>query len=138
MNNIYKIIYVSSANKFFEEEELRDLLEFIRPLNAKNGITGLLVYKDGNFIQALEGKEQKILELMTKIKLDTRHSGIIEVHKAFIEERQFSDWSMAYSNLSDKPSEGFSDFLNPSKSEHEKAITAGNAKRIMLNFRKYL
>lgn len=138
MSDIYRVIYVSSANKLFDEEELRDLLEFIRPLNAKNDITGLLAYKNGNIIQALEGKEQKILELMTKIELDTRHRDIIEVHKGFIEERQFSDWSMAYANLPDKPSQGFSDFLNPNKSEHEKTIIAGNAKRIMLNFRKYL
>lgn len=35
MSNIYQAIYVSSAHKLFNEEELNSLLESIRPLNAK-------------------------------------------------------------------------------------------------------
>lgn len=136
MSKLYQAIYVSSAHKLFNEEELNSLLEYIRPLNAKNGITGLLAYKDGNIMQVLEGEQQKVMELIAKIKLDTRHSGVIELLTGLIEKRQFADWSMAYSDLSAESSAGFSDFLSPDKSEHEETISAGNAKILMLNFRK--
>lgn len=138
MSKIYQIIYASSASELFDEEELRDLLKLIRLINEKNDITGLLAYKDGNFIQALEGEEQKVIELMAKIERDARHGSIIELYKGFIEERQFFDWRMAFLNLPTESSQGFSDFLDPHKSAHEQSITSGNAKRLMLNFRTFM
>ena len=114
------------------------MLEQSRTANLKIGITGLLAYKDGNFMQTIEGQEQKIMELMLKISRDTRHHGIILMFKGFIERREFSNWSMAYLNLSGDSSEGFSDFLISDKSEHEKKISAGKAKTLMLNFRKIM
>jgi hypothetical protein len=138
MSKIFQVIYASTGRNLFTEKKLNNLLEESRSANLKIGITGLLAYKDGNFMQSLEGQEQKVIELMQKISRDTRHFGIILMCKGFVERREFSNWSMAYLNLSGDPSEGFSDFLTPDKSEHEKKISAGKAKILMLNFRKLM
>ncbi len=138
MSKIFQIIYASTTSYLYTEKELNNLLEQSRTANLKIGITGLLAYKDGNFMQTIEGQEQKIMELMLKISRDTRHHGIILMFKGFIERREFSNWSMAYLNLSGDSSEGFSDFLISDKSEHEKKISAGKAKTLMLNFRKIM
>ena len=138
MSKIFQIIYASTASYLYTEKELNNLLEQSRTANLKIGITGLLAYKDGNFMQTIEGQEQKIMKLMLKISRDTRHHGIILMFKGFIERREFSNWSMAYLNLSGDSSEGFSDFLISDKSEHEKKISAGKAKTLMLNFRKIM
>ena len=138
MSKIFQIIYASTASYLYTEKELNNLLEQSRTANLKIGITGLLAYKDGNFMQTIEGQEQKIMELMLKISRNTRHYGIIPMFKGFIERREFSNWSMAYLNLSGDSSEGFSDFLISDKSEHEKKISAGKAKTLMLNFRKIM
>ena len=134
MSKIFQIIYASTTSYLYTEKELNNLLEQSRTANLKIGITGLLAYKDGNFMQTIEGQEQKIMELMLKISRDTRHHGIILMFKGFIERREFSNWS----NLSGDSSEGFSDFLISDKSEHEKKISAGKAKTLMLNFRKIM
>jgi hypothetical protein len=138
MSKIFQVIYASTGRDLFTEKKLNNLLEESRSANLKIGITGLLAYKDGNFMQSLEGQEQKVIELMQKISRDTRHFGIILMCKGFVERREFSNWSMAYLNLSGDPSEGFSDFLTSDKSEHEKKISAGKAKILMLNFRKLM
>lgn len=138
MRKILQITYASTCRNLFAEKELNNLLEKSRAANLKNGITGLLAYKDGNFMQSFEGPEQKITELMLKISQDTRHFGIIILLKGFGERREFSNWSMAYLNLSGDPSEGFSDFLTSDKSEHEKKISASKAKTLLLNFRKFM
>lgn len=138
MSKIFQVIYASTGHDLFTEKKLNNLLEESRSANLKIGITGLLAYKDGNFMQSLEGQEQKVIELMQKISRDTRHFGIILMCKGFVERREFSNWSMAYLNLSGDPSEGFSDFLTSDKSEHEKKISAGKAKILMLNFRKLM
>ena len=138
MSKIFQVIYASTGRDLFTEKKLNTLLEESRSANLKIGITGLLAYKDGNFMQSLEGQEQKVIELMQKISRDTRHFGIILMCKGFVERREFSNWSMAYLNLSGDPSEGFSDFLTSDKSEHEKKISAGKAKILMLNFRKLM
>jgi len=138
MSKIFQIIYASTTSYLYTEKELNNLLEQSRTANLKIGITGLLAYKDGNFMQTIEGQEQKIMKLMLKISRDTRHHGIILMFKGFIERREFSNWSMAYLNLSGDSSEGFSDFLISDKSEHEKKISAGKAKTLMLNFRKIM
>ena len=138
MSKIFQIIYASTTSYLYTEKELNNLLEQSRTANLKIGITGSIAYQDGNFMQTIEGQEQKIMELMLKISRDTRHHGIILMFKGFIERREFSNWSMAYLNLSGDSSEGFSDFLISDKSEHEKKISAGKAKTLMLNFRKIM
>lgn len=138
MSTIYQIIYVSSASTLLGEKELIELLEQSRPRNQKDSITGALLYKDGNIIQAIEGPEDNVRALMAKIKSDNRHRGVIELLKAHIDERHFPNWSMDYINVSKQLQKGFSDFLNPTQSEIEKNISAGNAKNLLLNFRKHM
>jgi hypothetical protein len=52
---ISQVVYASTALQAFTKPELQALLQEIRPKNAELGITGLLLYKDGNFMQVLEG-----------------------------------------------------------------------------------
>jgi hypothetical protein len=37
-----------------------------RENNAKRGVTGMLLYKEGNFIQVLEGDEREVRIVFTK------------------------------------------------------------------------
>ena len=61
------IIYVSSATELFTSETLRDLLAVSRRNNAARGISGILLYWDGNFLQYLEGPREQLDLLMTKV-----------------------------------------------------------------------
>jgi hypothetical protein len=52
---VFALVYVSSATKPFSPDELSELLAQARVDNAALGITGMLLYSNGNFMQVLEG-----------------------------------------------------------------------------------
>lgn len=109
------IVYASSAATTFTEEELHDLLETSRVNNAKLDITGMLLYKDGNFIQAIEGPEEAVRSLYAKIAQDSRHKEIFLLSEETITERNFPNWSMGFKSMINLPDDipGFSSFLQP-------------------------
>ena len=51
------ITYVSSAVLQFRESTLLDLVEQCQGNNLRLGVTGVLVYSDGNFMQVIEGPD---------------------------------------------------------------------------------
>jgi hypothetical protein len=53
----YRLIYASSAQRPLEAPELENIANVARSNNARQGISGMLLYKDGHFIQLLEGAE---------------------------------------------------------------------------------
>jgi Sensors of blue-light using FAD len=97
------ITYLSSATSLFGETQLLDLVDQCQRNNTKLGITGILVYSDGNFMQVIEGPDLATETLYERIKLDARHRGVTTVHKQRIEVREFEGWSMAYNILPPKP-----------------------------------
>jgi hypothetical protein len=111
------LVYVSSAVKPFGTEELTELLVKAREKNSRLGVTGMLLYQDGNFMQALEGEEPAVRQLYATISQDVRHRGTIVLLEEQISKRQFGDWSMGFRNLTDKEVHalpGFSPFMNRS------------------------
>lgn len=94
---MHRIIYFSSATHFFNLEELDSLLLKSRMKNSANGITGLLIYIDGDFIQILEGKKETVQNLFNLIKLDKRHSTVISVFDQQVPGRMFENWAMGFS-----------------------------------------
>jgi hypothetical protein len=95
------LVYVSSATQLFSDEDLKALLAQSRDKNKRLGITGLLLYKDGNFMQVLEGAEDAVLATYASIQADTRHHGILELIRQPVQEREFASWSMGFKNLKD-------------------------------------
>ena len=109
------LVYVSYASHKMSADELKGLLEQSRENNAKIDVTGMLLYRDGFFIQALEGEETIIMPLYEKIAQDKRHKNIMLVYKSEIEERSFDKWAMGLSNLDEvnfDDIEGYSHFLD--------------------------
>lgn len=95
-NMLETIVYVSSARKALDDEALESLLKQARALNERDGLTGVLLYHDGNFVQALEGETAPLEETFARIERDARHGGLITLHRAPIGRRSFPDWSMGF------------------------------------------
>lgn len=112
---VYFMVYVSAAVTWFSEAELRTLLSGARFRNQNAGITGMLLYKDGNFMQALEGTEAAVRTLYKRIEADRRHQGLLVLDSGTQEARQFALWSMAFHDISagrrEMPS-GYSRFMD--------------------------
>lgn len=135
------LTYVSSATVPFTNRELVSLLARARENNGRIGITGMLLYKDGNFMQVLEGPTAIVRKQLLAIRLDYRHKGLMTLFDQAIESRQFSDWSMAFWNLNttDPASiPGFSDFVNTSFTAPEFHSNPSRAQKLLLTFRNSL
>ena len=114
-NSIYRVVYVSSEAGLFDKAALLDLLNKARENNHKLGVTGMLLYKDGDFIQLLEGERATVQALYRTIAGDPRHTGATLILEEETPERIFSDWSMGFRDLSDpdvQSTPGFSQFMN--------------------------
>ena len=132
-------VYVSSATHLFTEEELNALLETSRRNNAKVGVTGMLLYKDGNFMQFLEGPKEKVRALLEKIKTDLRHKGMIVLLQEERPDREFVDWSMGFKKLGrDQLPEipGYSDFLDLPLTSEQFLLNPSRSLRLLLSFRE--
>lgn len=114
------------------------MLEFSRRHNATAGITGMLLYKDGNFIQALEGPEAEVRALYRRIHADTRHRGILELLDEPIATRRFEHWSMGFRHLTDEVLglAGFSDLMNQPLSPASFAANPALCQSLLLKFRE--
>ncbi|MCE9644997.1 MAG: BLUF domain-containing protein [Chloroflexi bacterium] len=109
------LIYVSTSVKLLNDQELLDILKVSRENNLSGAVTGLLLYKGGNFMQVLEGEEAVVTALYEKIKADPRHKDVSIISKEQIQARQFHAWEMAFQNLDNpavKNEPGYSQFLH--------------------------
>lgn len=93
------LVYVSSALKELEAEELTRLLDSSFRHNAQNNVTGMLLYLNGSFMQVLEGNETEVDETYSRIRQDPRHSRLILIDRAPIQARSFADWSMGFKHM---------------------------------------
>lgn len=134
------LIYVSSATVLFSEDALLKLLEKARAKNTSLDITGMLLYRGGNFMQLLEGPEQAVKSLAQKIKLDSRHMGFQTLLEQDKDNRDFGDWRMGFRNLDIDPADvaGYSDFLNTPLDDEEYKQTPSKALKLLLNFKKIM
>lgn len=93
------IAYVSRQSFILTDEDISSLLLTCRTKNNRVGITGMLIYFDGTFVQFLEGPEEKIDALFETISRDKRHQDVILLIDGASEKRAFEDWSMAFKKM---------------------------------------
>ena len=112
---MFRLVYVSAALNPFGQDELLELLVRARAKNDQRQVTGMLLYKDGNFLQVLEGEESAVRKLFAIIEQDPRHRGTIVLMEDPVQERLFDNWSMGFRNLADPAvlaTAGFHPFMN--------------------------
>ncbi len=134
------LVYVSLATKEMSDQDLQILLKFARVKNERLGITGLLLYRDGFFMQALEGEEETVDALFARIRQDTRHREVLLVYKETIKARSFPDWSMGFNKMGTQDLEkleGFNEFLTQPAPDFFTGQPA-KAKALLHNFRNHL
>lgn len=92
------LIYLSRADPYLAVADVDAILRVARSLNAARRITGALFFNAHTFVQVLEGDSAWLDVLLTSLGRDARHSEMEVVHRAAIAERNFGNWSMAYTD----------------------------------------
>ena len=88
-----------------------DIAKFSRSFNEIHDITGVLIFDGQRFVQYIEGPQENVFGLASKIAIDTRHTGFTPVHQAQgINQRLFTQWAMAY--LTDDDTEPLANLLS--------------------------
>tara|TARA_Y100001934_G_scaffold274873_1_gene368158 strand:- start:8432 stop:8863 length:432 start_codon:yes stop_codon:yes gene_type:complete len=91
-----QLMYLSNSKPELKQSDLDAILEVSRRNNPSRGITGLLVFANGVFIQVLEGPTTEVHNLFETICDDSRHEAVAIIAEYLDQERLFSKWSMAF------------------------------------------
>lgn len=88
------------GSKAARAAEVERLLAVARIVNARLGITGMLLSSEDCFAQILEGAPDAIGDVFGRIERDWRHTGVMLLHDQAVESRAFANWTMvAVTNL---------------------------------------
>ena len=99
MKSLISLIYASRSTECFHEHEIPDLLQHVRIANAKQEITGMLLYICGAFLQVLEGQPEMVDAVFGRIRTDKRHTQLRLIAREPIPERAFEGWTMMHKTL---------------------------------------
>jgi hypothetical protein len=95
---LVRLLYASRAVDP-SPDAIEAILAQSRQHNPISGITGILCYGGGIFLQAIEGGRMQVSELFGHIQRDARHKDVALLHYEEIFERRFGGWSMGQVNL---------------------------------------
>jgi|GEM_PF-705975 hypothetical protein len=109
--SIRQIVYVSSGVCEYAPDEVKKIADAGCRNNAENGITGILLYYNGNFMQLLEGAPNVVDETFERISSDDRHSGILKLQDAIVGERSFPDYNMGFCSIARDAASNVSDLF---------------------------
>lgn len=96
---LVRLIYASRAADD-SPAAIEAILTQAREHNPATGITGVLCYGGGVFLQAIEGGRSQVSALFGHIQRDVRHQDVELLHYEEIDERRFGGWTMGQVNLS--------------------------------------
>lgn len=135
----FQLLYISAATHDFTETELQDLLSLARERNQAQGVSGMLLFHEGSFIQALEGEQQAVEAIYHRIGKDARHAETQVLFRGEVDHRDFDGWSMGFyrSNQSTTRNlEGFHQFLQRGFRNKDEEVNGSLARKALLAFRE--
>jgi Sensors of blue-light using FAD len=95
------VAYVSTADTPLAVPELERLHQQAMARNGRHGVTGVLLYNDGNFMQYIEGPAAEVDRLYQSIRADVRHRALIELLNEPVAHRSFAQWHMGLAQATD-------------------------------------
>lgn len=95
--NIHQLVYVSRSRSDVHMAELVDILTRAQYKNMRLDVSGLLVFRDGRFMQLLEGAEKTVKDLFATIQQDPRHTDVEVIWENDSAARCMPSWVMGFS-----------------------------------------
>ena len=74
--------------------DLEDIETTSGEWNARNDVTGFLVFNGTHFLQLIEGAESVIDDLVERVRKDSRHTGFEIRDRQKVERRSFPGWPL--------------------------------------------
>lgn len=115
----YRIIYASTGTRPFGPAEFDRLLTQARIYNFSEGIGGLLLRADLQFLEVLEGPEPAVAELYARIATDPRHHTVRTLEAAAVRGPLFRPASLGFAEVEPAALGRLSAYLDP---PHRRAL----------------
>jgi len=96
---LVRLMYASRAADPMDHEALGAIMKRARAHNPQVGVTGVLCYSGGIFLQVLEGGRLPVSQLYNRIAQDARHRDVVLLRYEEIGERRFAGWAMGQVNM---------------------------------------
>lgn len=91
----YCLVYRSfAAPPWIADGDLSEICAESQAQNAQSGVTGVLMFRDGVFLQVMEGGTVDILALSARIAADRRNDRLRILWHGNVAERRFPRWTM--------------------------------------------
>jgi hypothetical protein len=97
---LVRLLYASRAVPAIDQDSLFAIVRKSKANNPAVGVTGVLCFSEGIFLQVLEGGRSAVNRLYNHIARDPRHTHVELLCYEEIGERQFAGWSMGQVNMS--------------------------------------
>lgn len=97
------LTYQSRAVSRPTESELEQLVSQARRRNRSLGVTGMLLYENGRFLQTLEGPPAGLQAVWSSICRDQRHRDIEVLTEHAASSRLFTDWDLLLYSRDEDP-----------------------------------
>ena len=96
---LVRCLYASRAAKQIGDNARNAILTQSRKNNPKHGITGMLYFANGVFVQVIEGGRAAVCGLLGTIVRDERNVDVQILMFEEISERKFGGWTMGQVNM---------------------------------------
>lgn len=102
-DRLFRIVYMSRNKLPGTPEEVQAQVDVILATSRRNnlpaGVTGVLMFNNGCFLQVLEGAYSAVSQTFERIQRDERHDQVVVLDAGHPDEPLFKDWSMAFVGL---------------------------------------
>jgi len=96
---LVRLMYASRALPNVTQEDLTAILRKSKANNPQSGITGVLCFSQGIFLQVIEGGRGAVNKLYNQVVADPRHTDVELMIYEEIGERRFAGWAMGQVNM---------------------------------------
>lgn len=132
-----QVIYSSKLLPEYDLKEVYKILQTARTRNPELGLSGYLIYADGNFLQILEGVKAPLNNLLAKIYADPRHIDVKVISESDVKFLDFEKWAMGFANLvedTDEELKAYMEELGQVDSFQPEQLTGEQAKKLLSMF----
>lgn len=91
---MHQIVYTSKATNKFNAVDLVEIVQVAARDNPSRDITGFLLFRNGTFMQLIEGPRENLMKLLDKLGSDPRHTDIRIEMDMPISQRHYPNWKM--------------------------------------------
>lgn len=91
-----RLAFASRARIGLRAADTSEVIATCRANNARDGITGVLLYSGERFLEVIEGRDVVIESLLRRILADTRHQNIATLFDLTPQDRRFPRWRAGY------------------------------------------